>query len=648
MHLSSRRWLRLAAALVVLAAIIGAALAAGFAYRAQKSRRMLADARSLAAAGQWQKAKDLFGFYLIKHPADSNVMREFANASLRVTENRPAALRDAAGACYQIALAEPEQPENALQLLRMLEQNAYWGDLEYYASALLRARPDDHHVQYYKAYALDRLARNEEALAAYQRLVELKTLLPDVYGNLARLLERQGQSAAADAVLDAAGPLNSTPGAIQLQRARLEIARQHFDQAHEFLRQARELLGATAAVCRAGAELAITSRNWSEAAAYLEQCRAIETDWPEHYLLLALALQRQDKRDAALSLIKEMDPVIRASSPELMTTLCEIYIDQNRLDLAANAAADYVRAYPDHLLVHQYLEARMMLARGETASAIERLLAVARGNPQLASARYHLSLAYLRQGDYERARTVLESFLRDFPQDENGLTLREVLYAGEVSRKQALSRANSLLAAAAGPLKDTPEPWALLAEFYLEAADPESINKASSALTRALLLAPEHPAAMRAAIRLFLREGNSDGALSMCKRYLKVQPNDPNVLSQQAALLVRAGRPAEALDAIERALQIVERPAGIFIRATALLALGHCQEALADLQRVAGDEEVDPADHDAAMAEAYLGLKDENLAQRYYDSAKEKSLAAHRPFTDQLNRLKDKLERSNP
>ena len=1066
--------------LVVFAALIGAAIGGGFAYRSQKSRRMLADARALAAAAQWQKAKNLFGFYLLKHPADTGVMREFANASLEITENRRAALRDAAGACYQIALTERERSETALDLLRMLEQNAYWADLEYYASAFLRARPDDHQVQYYRTYALDRLARNEEAVTAYQHLVDLKTQLPDVYGNLARLLERQGQSAAADAVLDAAEPLNSIPGAIELQRARLKTTRQQFDQARELLRRARELLGPTAGVCRAGAELAITSRNWAEAAACLEECRELEPDWPEHYLLLALALQRQDKRDAALTLIEQMDPRVRASAPELMATLCEIYIDQNRLDDAANAAADYVRAYPDHVLVHQYLEARMMLARGETANAIERLVAVARGNPQLASARYHLALAHLRQGDYERARTVLESFLRDFPQDENGLALREVLYAGEVPREQAVARANSLLAApdaqpgqllfaarallqhsvsapsgagtpldpaesaaatnllwraaelapdlaapyqllirhyvdqadtasarraldravaggvdpatmlkerllialgsrdaaeaaavmnavaaqpdlaaqtavdyaaiaagagqidlglefleqvagiqanlapllrteaailcargnlpekaiqvldshpdvagapgdpalrsarlrlarliavpgaeralqaaaalvasvrndapaepaailvdariraletphdyegarklagqvleenssnaeallllsqidfaegrikealdgaraaaglapenadillfkadieqatnrpsdardtlrallasdprnvraavklfnnycnsgyvpeaeallqslekahpnnpgvnvevlraqlaiargqgnpeavrllreqyqanpdpavlrelagalsaggergeaekvlldaAAGPLNDTPEPWALLADFYLESADAQSLDKASTVVTRALLLAPEHPAAMRAAIRLFLREGNSDGALSMCQRYLEAQPNDPNALSQEAGLLARAGRPGEALDAIERALQISEQPGSLFIRATALLALGRHQEALADLQRVAGGEHIDPADHDAAMAEAYLGLKDEDLARRYYDSANEKYEAAHRPFSDQLNRLKQELEGSNP
>ncbi|MCX5770571.1 MAG: tetratricopeptide repeat protein [Candidatus Hydrogenedentes bacterium] len=202
MQCSSRKWPRIAAALVVLAVIVGGSVAAGSAYRAQKTRRMLDDARSLMVAGQWQKAKELFGFYLLKHPADTGVMREFANASLRITENRRDALRDAAGAFYQIALAKPAQPEAALELLRLLEQNAYWADLEYYASAFLRARPDDQHVQFYKAYALERLARNEEAVAAYQRLVDLNTPLPDVYGNLARLLERQGQSTGADAVLD--------------------------------------------------------------------------------------------------------------------------------------------------------------------------------------------------------------------------------------------------------------------------------------------------------------------------------------------------------------------------------------------------------------------------------------------------------------
>jgi predicted Zn-dependent protease len=128
-----------------------------------------------------------------------------------------------------------------------------------------------------------------------------------------------------------------------------------------------------------------------------------------------------------------------------MATQCEIYIDQNNLDKALDSADAYQRAFPDQVLIHQYLEARMYLARGQAADAVTRLVAVVRGNPRLASARYYLALAHLKAGDAERARSVLEAFLREYPDDKNGLALREILHAGEMPQEEALDRAKALL-----------------------------------------------------------------------------------------------------------------------------------------------------------------------------------------------------------
>lgn len=75
----------LAALTLCGAGIFGSALV----YRAHRVDRMLSDARALARAAEWQKAKHLFGTYLLKRPGDGDVLAAKAAMQRRPERSAP-------------------------------------------------------------------------------------------------------------------------------------------------------------------------------------------------------------------------------------------------------------------------------------------------------------------------------------------------------------------------------------------------------------------------------------------------------------------------------------------------------------------------------------------------------------------------------
>lgn len=70
--------------------------------------------------------------------------------------------------------------------------------------AQLKAEPDDVKALFFRAIALGKLARSDDAIAAYQQLIEEQPSLPEPHNNLAVLYALQGDYQAAEQVLQAA------------------------------------------------------------------------------------------------------------------------------------------------------------------------------------------------------------------------------------------------------------------------------------------------------------------------------------------------------------------------------------------------------------------------------------------------------------
>ena len=191
------------------------------------------------------------------------------------------------------------------------------------------------------------------------------------------------------------------------------------------------------------------------------------------------------------------------------------------------------------------------------------------------------------------------------------------------------------------------EAWTVLGQFYLAGLERPNLTGASSAFTRALFADPDYAPALRGMIDIQLRNNNVGTALSLCNRYLGNQPNDADVLRLKAALLAQnPARQGEALETIEHAIKIAERPEFFSVRGLLYLAQGKFTEAVADIQRFKDAQGRLSAELDAAMAEAYVGLQEYDLAKQFYESANAKAEKGETVNPGQLKKVKQQLDKA--
>ena len=172
---------------------------------------------------------------------------------------------------------------------------------------------------------------------------------------------------------------------------------------------------------------------------------------------------------------------------------------------------------------------------------------------------------------------------------------------------------------------DSAEVWVNVARFHSAQGNPGSLEKASSILIRALLKSPEYPPALAALYAVRLQQGDRYAALAVCERYLKQAPDDAEMLYHKANLLMEAGKSQDdALAAINRALELDERNEFLVTRGLIYRLQSEYAKALDDLLPAVREMTSPPAQLEVAIAEAYLETGKRNLAQQYYDSAKQK------------------------
>jgi len=150
---------------------------------------------------------------------------------------------------------------------------------------------------------------------------------------------------------------------------------------------------------------------------------------------------------------------------------------------------------------------------------------------------------------------------------------------------------------------------------------------------------------LRGLIDLHARAGNSVQVLLLCDRYLKLQPVAPEILYRKAVLLAQNGDDlAAALDTIGQALVFDERAEYLYFRGSLYLALGQYDQALADLQQVGRGQDVNSAELDMSLAEAYLGVENREQASQYLKSARRKLANGAPGNPERLERLTGRIE----
>lgn len=214
------------------------------------------------------------------------------------------------------------------------------------------------------------------------------------------------------------------------------------------------------------------------------------------------------------------------------------------------------------------------------------------------------------------------------------------------------AEAETLLVEFAERHADNAEAWVTLARLFLGRRDAESDRKASTALTRALAIDRKYEPALYLFIELNLRQNRPLDALEFCDRYLELRPDDAAILYQQALILAnlqgtseqRAQFTEKALSVIERAIELdAGRNEYYYVRGVLYLARGDFAKARDDLQRYSRAVGRNTARLDLALAEAYFGLGERDLAVQFYEAAKRKTGEVDAADPAALERLRTRL-----
>jgi tetratricopeptide (TPR) repeat protein len=192
---------------------------------------------------------------------------------------------------------------------------------------------------------------------------------------------------------------------------------------------------------------------------------------------------------------------------------------------------------------------------------------------------------------------------------------------------------------------DLPDLWVELGNGYLASGDPAKIPEASFAFSQALALHRDYYRALRGLLEVQLLSGNPGGALGLCDRLVTERPNDADMLARKSYIFAQLpGREEEALAAIESAVQISPKPMFLYQRGYLRLERGDFADAIEDFQQFNRSGQVAPSNLDLLMAEAYLGLKNFDLARGYFESAREKAGQGTSRENARLARIAAQLE----
>lgn len=334
-----------------------------------------------------------------------------------------------------------------------------------------------------------------------------------------------------------------------------------------------------------------------------------------------------------------------AAAPDDLNTLMALARAQLQTERFADAVTtlEKVRvSQPGNRVVLDLLgRAYAGASRFQEATAIIQQLETADGGQSAMPLRAWVLIA---RGEWSGAEQILRQMHEANPDD-----LWTIHYLARAMASQGQSdRAESFLNECVARRPELPELWTELGSSRLAERSPEALSKASFAFTQANIHQAGYLPALRGLLEVQVRMGNLGGALGLCNRFLAENPDDPDMLERKASLLAQVpGSQQEALDTVQRAIDITQRPEFFYLRGYLRVGLGDFANAIEDFRRVSQAGGGAPGNMDGLMAEAYLGLKNMELARIYCDSAREKSLRGEPVDLVRLERITARLAEEN-
>ncbi len=440
--MSSRSWRRVFV-LVLLLTVALVGISGFLVFQSFRGRNALVAAEEAYSAGRWVDAKQNFTWYIARHPDDVEVFPRYIESCLNIQNNRRDNVRDAGRAHLQLALLEPSNLALARNVVDFYRDHKLWRDLDYATSVFLRNHPEDPVLIFNRALADSVLGRASEAIAGYERLIDRGEAAPEAYGNLAKLLLNQGYEEKGWQILNDALAAQPDNALIRVERIRYSLAVRNIARALKELEQVQSV-ESSGDVSLAAATVHAANEDFESSLALARAAvRAIPTSYEGHSLIAKnlIALRRIDE---AIAHLTDLDPFFLADNPQLYLMLAEIQIDAQRIGGADRTIEAYKLVAPGDREIFDYLEARKLLESGNARDAASKFAVVVERMPELRTARYYLSIAYLESGERERAKNALDLYLSSNPGDRRAQVLRDTVFA-ERTTQAIESEAKDLL-----------------------------------------------------------------------------------------------------------------------------------------------------------------------------------------------------------
>ncbi|MBI5094662.1 MAG: tetratricopeptide repeat protein [Candidatus Hydrogenedentes bacterium] len=536
-----RIWIYVIIAHVVLLAAAGAALAGYFVYSERKAQNNLAAAESLYRDGRWFEAARTYGLYLQKkqHRGDVAILLKYADACMKVRDNRPKTQHDAVIAYAQILQYQPDNTEIQDKLLDTLERLQLWPDLEYYAKDILDRHPDDAKAKYASARAKDGMQRQDEAIAAYRALIEEGAPNMSVYGNVARLLRERGLQQQALQTLDDAVKKYPDSARVQLERAKYFRLAGDSAGAEGALNKALELAPEDPDILLEAGEFAAKKREWGRAQVLADKALERAPDNAGAYIVASVVYQGKNQLDKAIEVLTSAPAPVLLDSQSLYFATIETLITGNKLDEARKYLDQYKRAYPESGHIAEYFESRELLVSGDSSGAAARLATLVQQRPDFGSARFLLGVAYLRSGQADKGRATLEAYVKTFPGDERARSLLEMDSQQKRSPEEAQKHARALLANESAQPEDLVTAARVLFEASIQQGKPEkNLDLVKESLEKAIVKSPSLGLSYKTLADVLVAVHDPAGAKAVIERGIAAGINEEQFYLNRAAVLL--------------------------------------------------------------------------------------------------------------
>ncbi len=643
--MTRKKWLWLvAAALAVLGIGAGAAVLGIDLYRSQKQQEYLAKAEALYQQENWLLARRTYALYLKQRPDNADVLAKYAEACLRLFEGREEALGEAARAYILLTQLRPDDIAAQEKLLDIQTKLGAWGDVEYYAHAFLGRRPDDPALQNIRARALMRLGRREEATEALRTLVDAGTAEPRSYLDLALLLRERQLDSQARAVLETALRQHPESASIRAQRAQYAIAARDMAMAETEVTEGLRLEPSNPDALLAAMRFEMARGAWDKAQELGEKIIQLAPERSETYIPLAETYSRQGSIAKAIDFLSALSPEISVDSPAILVALTDLQLSCGQIDAARATNQKLLKAHPANVLLQDYFRGRMLLLEGKPQEAASILETVVVRDPSFAPSHVYLALANLDLRRPDQARIILETYLRNTPNDENARALlqriarpprtaEEFAQEAQTLQRNELATSRMLIAAAKSlyevarnenavpaylPTMQTTIEKAIAmdpksAQGYLALQDlataTDDLEGAAAALDRAAAAGIAEDVLRMPRAGLALARGDVEAAHGLCKADIAREDVTARELIDWASFFAEANHPEIAMETLgsgKPGFSAEDQRAIAAARVKTVARQGKPEEARALLETLGAGGAPEVTEARVAVAQAFL------------------------------------------